>query len=107
MGLHTGALTADSITTQHLLHMQRIEYRIINGVRVPIVVSYKEGNPLARPFVEQGWPGEVGYTVLMLSADRLISYGFHKTKHHRLERIVPVVFTIAATYGAIHNGKKW
>jgi hypothetical protein len=87
--VESGALLADGITTQRALH------------KYPDFAY--EGDPLARPFVAHGWPGQVALGALVISADLGLRYLLHRANHHRMERWIPV--TIAALTGgsAIHN----
>ena len=45
-----------------------------------------EANPLWRPLVKQGWPGEMAASALGYSAALGMAYTFHKTGHHKMER---------------------
>lgn len=66
-----GALVAvDAVMTQRLIN---------SGVA-------REANPLWRPLVKQGWPGEMAASALGYSAALGITYTFHKTGHHKMER---------------------
>jgi hypothetical protein len=67
------AITADSITTQR------------NRSR-----GIEEGDPLAAPFANQGWAGQVSLDVLEMAGQSVIIYGFHRMHHHVLERLVPI-----------------
>jgi len=87
--VESGALLADGITTQRALR------------RYPD--STYEGDPLARPFVSHGWPGQVAGGALVLSADLGIRYLLHRANHHRVERWIPVILTSSSVVGAIHN----
>jgi hypothetical protein len=50
----------------------------------------EESDPLSKPFVEQGWPGQIGIGVLDNAAELSVMYGLHRMHHHRIERIVPI-----------------
>lgn len=66
-----GALVAtDAVMTQRLTN---------SGVA-------HEANPLWRPLVKQGWPGEMAASALGYSAALGMAYTFHKTGHHKMER---------------------
>jgi Domain of unknown function (DUF5658) len=66
-----GALVAvDAVMTQRLIN---------SGVA-------REANPLWRPLVKQGWPGEMAASALGYSAALGMAYTFHKTGHHKMER---------------------
>lgn len=66
-----GALVAtDAVMTQRLIN---------SGVA-------HEANPLWRPLVKQGWPGEMAASALGYSAALGVAYTFHKTGHHKMER---------------------
>lgn len=49
-----------------------------------------EGDPLYKPLVEQGWPGQIGAGVIDNAAQISIMYALHRMNHHRIERIVPL-----------------
>jgi hypothetical protein len=59
-----------------------------------------ESNPLARPFVTRGWGGQMAGSVISLTSCIALSYLFHRTRHHKLERAVPMVL-IGTEIGAI------
>lgn len=75
--LHTGAImaeTADLISTHRAIQAGAVE-----------------ANPLARPLVRKGLAGQIASAYGMGEGALLLtSYIFHRTGHHRLERLVPV-----------------
>ena len=75
--LHAGAImaeTADLISTHRAIQAGAVE-----------------ANPLARPLVRKGLAGQVASAYGMGEGALLLtSYIFHRTGHHRLERLVPV-----------------
>ena len=79
--------TADALTTRHVLDQH-------NG---------RERNPWARQFVNHGWAGQAGYSWgLSVGGTILTSYFLHRTGHHRLERILPVIeigYTAGTVFG--------
>ena len=79
--------TADAITTRHVLDQH-------NGV---------ERNPWARQFVNHGWGGQSAYSWgLGVGGTILTSYVLHRTRRHRLERILPVIeigYTAGTVFG--------
>jgi hypothetical protein len=80
-----GALVAtDAVMTQRLTN---------SGVA-------REANPLWRPLVKQGWPGEMAASALGYSAALGMAYTFHKTGHHKMERWANWV-TIAVETGNV------
>lgn len=80
-----GALVAvDAVMTQRLTN---------SGVA-------HEANPLWRPLVKQGWPGEMAASALGYSAALGMAYTFHKTGHHKMERWANWV-TIAVEAGNV------
>ncbi len=93
---------ADGITTQHVLNRR---FALQNGTVVP--VHYVEANPIARPLVNQGWPGQIAATGLMVGADLTVQAWLHRREHHRLERIVPVLFTAGSAFAALHNSHNY
>lgn len=66
-----GLIAVDAVTTQ----------RLINSGRA------REANPLWRPLVRQGWQGEMAASALGFGSAVAMAYTFHKTGHHKLERI--------------------
>lgn len=66
-----GLIAVDGITTQRL---------ISSG-------TAHEANPVWRSMVHQGWQGEMAASALGFGAAVGLSYGLHKTGHHKLERI--------------------
>jgi hypothetical protein len=90
-GAEVGALLADGITTQRALN------------RCPTVCS--EANPLARPFVDAGWPGQIAGGTAVLAAAVGLQYLLHRKGHHRWERSFPVVLITYSTTSAIHNAR--
>jgi hypothetical protein len=67
-----GLVAVDGITTQHLV----------------MVDHGKEMNPLARPFVTRGAPGQAVASFLGYGLGTGTAFLFHRTNHHRVERIV-------------------
>jgi len=78
--------SADAITTQRFLKHNEIE-----------------GDPLARPFVKYGWPGQIGVAVIVNSAIFTAEYGLHKMGHHRIERGLPLAVGAASGILAYNN----
>jgi hypothetical protein len=70
-GILAGLIAADGITTQHVLNTD----------------GGKEVNPLARPFVKHGAAGQLAASSLGYAFGIGGSYLFHRTNHHKLERI--------------------
>lgn len=70
-----GALViADSITTQNILN---------HGGR--------ETNPLARPLVKHGWPGQIAASSIGFFGSLGLSYALYRTGHPKLASWVPVI----------------
>ena len=65
-----GLIAVDAVTTQ---------YVIATG-------QGHEANPVWRPLVQRGWPGEMAASALGFSAALGMSYTLHKTGHHKMER---------------------
>lgn len=72
MAVLAGLIAADGITTQHIL----------------TVDHGSELNPLVRPMVRQGAVGQLGASLLGYGLGLGSSYLFHRSGHHRLERLV-------------------
>jgi hypothetical protein len=70
VSVFAGLVAADSITTQRGLSQ---------GLR--------EGNPIARPFVKMGAPGQAVGAALGFGAGMGTVYVLHRTQHHKAERI--------------------
>lgn len=90
--IESGALLVDGIYTQRGLR------------RYP--ETSREADPLARPFVSRGWPGQIVGGTLVVSADVGLRYWLHRKKRHRLERLVPLILITYGTAGAIHNARE-
>jgi hypothetical protein len=61
----------------------------VDGVHTQLMLQthrFAEGNPIARPFVTQGWPGQLAGSALGFGAGVGLSYMLHRTNHHKLER---------------------
>jgi uncharacterized protein DUF5658 len=83
----SGALLADGITTQYgLTHY-----------------GGREADPIARPFVEHGWPGMIAGGALFVSAEVGLRYLLHRKRHHRVERWLPTFVIAYGATGAIYN----
>jgi hypothetical protein len=67
--IESGALLADGIHTQRGLR------------RYP--ETSREVDPLARPFVSRGWPGQIAGGTLVVAADVGLRYWLHRKKRHR------------------------
>jgi hypothetical protein len=73
MGILAGVVAADGISTQ----------KILNGGG-----QWREVNPLARPFVNQGAAGQLAASVVGYGFSLGTSYLLHKTGHHKLEKLM-------------------
>lgn len=69
--LLAGVIAADGVTTQHVLNTD----------------GGKEVNPLARPLVVHGAAGQLAASSLGYAFGIGTSYIFHRTGHHKLERM--------------------
>jgi hypothetical protein len=69
-GSLAGLIAVDSITTQRLTN---------SGA------AY-EANPIWRPMVRQGWPGQMAASAIGYGSALGVAYTFHKMGHHKLER---------------------
>ena len=102
------ALVADGVITQNKLGERRLEVRYdANGVMTLVSVpTHYEADPLARPFVEAGWPGQIAGGVLCVGADIGLRYLLHRKNHHKAERLIPLILigygASGAIYGATH-----
>ncbi|MGA9041511.1 MAG: hypothetical protein WB421_13320 [Terriglobales bacterium] len=73
MGILGGLIAADGISTQEILNS--------GG-------HWREMNPLARPFVNKGAPGQLAASVLGCGFSVGSAYLLHKTGHHKLEKLM-------------------
>jgi hypothetical protein len=73
MGILAGLVAADGISTQEILNT--------GG-------HWREMNPLARPFVSKGAPGQFAASILGYGFSMGTSYLLHKTGHHKLEKLM-------------------
>jgi hypothetical protein len=64
-----------------------------------------EADPIARPFVNDGWTGQILGGALVVSAEVGLRYLLHRSGHHRLERLVPLGLIVYGTLGATHNAR--
>lgn len=89
LSVNAGLMAADAFTTDHIVNHHP------NG---------QEANPLARPFVEHTstakaavfWAGTYAGTIGL-------SYLFHHSGHHRLERITQYLVVGCETYSVASN----
>ena len=86
--LNVAAQSLDSYSTQRALRHD----------------NTKELNPLARPFAERGWKGQVAYSYgIGVGGTLAVSYLFHRMGQHKLERITPlIVATPTALIGGLN-----
>jgi hypothetical protein len=91
-GMETAALLADGFYTQR--------------ARQRYPETFRELDPLARPFVMRGWPGQIVGGAIVVSADVGLRYWMHRKNHHRLERLLPLVLTAYGAIGAIHGARE-
>ena len=82
-----GLVAVDAARTQSMLGSHR----------------YAEANPLARPLVQQGWPGEVAASAIGYGAALGLSYVLHRTGHHRMERCATWFMVAAETINDTRN----
>ena len=64
---------------------------------------YAEANPVARPLVNQGWPGQVAASAIGYGAALGVSYIFHRTGHHTMERCATWFMVAAETANDTRN----
>jgi hypothetical protein len=64
---------------------------------------YAEANPLARPLVNQGWPGQVAVSTIGYGAALGVSYIFHRTGHHKMEHCATWFMVAAETANDARN----
>jgi hypothetical protein len=95
------AQVADGITTQrNRANCRRFE---ATAASYPLNCDREEVDPLARPFVAQGWVGQVALTGLVATGEILLMYGIHRMGYHKIERLVPVPLAIGNAHAAYDN----
>jgi Outer membrane protein beta-barrel domain len=91
------AQTADAITTQRFMG------NCWKRNPTPNACTDLEGNPIARPFVNHGWAGQIGLMTMVTSVQALTQFAIHRMGHHKVERFVPVPLTIGSSIAAYKN----
>jgi hypothetical protein len=72
------AIAGDAITTQRVIYPGGCGTRFIDC---------READPVARPLVTKGWSGQLAASAISYGAVMGTAYLFHRTGHHRMERI--------------------
>jgi len=72
------AIAGDAITTQRVIYPGGCGARFIDC---------READPVARPLVTKGWSGQLAASAISYGAVMGTAYLFHRTGHHRMERI--------------------
>jgi hypothetical protein len=91
MGILAGLIAADGISTQEILN---------SGGR------WREMNPLARPFVSHGAPGQLAASVIGYGLSIGTQYLLHKTGHHKLEKMM-LDASIGVEAGTVSSNLIW
>ncbi|MGO9325496.1 MAG: hypothetical protein ACLP07_13125 [Terracidiphilus sp.] len=68
--------------------------------------GFEEQDPLAKPFVDQGWPGQIGLAAIDNAAQLSVMFFLHRTNHHRVERLVPITFGVASGVMGYRNDQR-
>ena len=63
----------------------------------------KEMNPEAKALCESGTPGQLVFFGGRTAAVVAVSYAFHRTGHHKLERIFPLYASGDSMYGVVYS----
>ena len=84
------AQASDAVTTQHIIGH-----------------GYAEADPLVRPLVNQGWPGQIGEAVIENAGQIFIMYRLHKMGFHRAERLIPISNTLPHAYEGYNNAHEY
>jgi hypothetical protein len=99
------AQTADAVTTQRFLGACRRSF-VAND---PSFCNQLENNPVARPFVNHGWGGEVALATIVTGTQTTVQYIVHRWGHHRVERFLLVPQMVGngiAAYDNMQFGKR-
>ena len=87
-GMEIGAMVTDGVLTQHTRHQDP---------------TFRDADPIARWFVDHGWPGQFLGGALFVSGELALRYVLHRHNHHQLERLLPFVLTTTGIAGAASN----
>jgi hypothetical protein len=82
-------VASDSITTQRMVGTGRFE----------------EQDPIAKPFVNNGWKGQALISAIGLGGSVGLSYVFHKLGHHKMERYVGLSLIGIELAATVHNSR--
>jgi hypothetical protein len=82
-------VASDSITTQRMVGTGRFE----------------EQDPIARPFVNNGWKGQTLISAIGFGGSVGLSYAFHKFGHHKMERWVGLSLIGIELAATVHNSR--
>ncbi len=87
--LNAGLVASDALTTDHIVNQHP------NG---------HEANPIARPFVEHTSAAKAALFWASTYAGAIgVSYVFHRTRHHRLERFTQYLLLGSEIYSVTSN----
>ncbi|HVO60699.1 MAG TPA: hypothetical protein VMT53_07170 [Terriglobales bacterium] len=78
----------------------------IDGVHTQLMLDthrFVEGDPIARPFVSHGWPGQLAGSALAYGSALGVSYMLHKANHHKIERWASWFFVAAEAANDTRN----
>lgn len=62
-----------------------------------------EGDPLARPFVDKGWAGQIGLAAIYNAEEISVMYALHRMRYHKVERLVPIAVGAEGAYRGYRN----
>jgi hypothetical protein len=82
-------VASDSITTQRMVGTGRFD----------------EQDPIAKPFVNNGWKGQALISAIGLDGSVGLSYVFHKFGHHKMERCVGLSLIGIEFAATVHNSR--
>jgi len=84
------AQASDAVTTQHVIGH-----------------GYAEADPLVRPLVNEGWPGQIGEAIIENAGQIFIMYRLHKMGFHRAERLIPILNALPHAYEGCNNARAY
>lgn len=95
------AQVADGVTTQR----NQANCRRFNATTAPFPLdcAQVEANPVARPFVAQGWPGQIPLVGLVTTGEVMLMHTIHRMGYHKIERMVPIPLAIGNAHAAYDN----
>jgi len=85
--------TADMVTTQRFMTNCKKNSPFANDPHIGC--ASRESNPIARPFVNHGWGGQIALAGIVNTVQITAAWGLHKLGMHKVERVVPLPMAVS------------